>query len=62
MKEIHAGSSHNSSNDPRLLFGLGASTRVDRVEIRWPTGRVQTLTSLQVDRYHSLREPEAPAP
>ncbi len=33
VEEIHAGSSHNSSNDPRLHFGLGASTSVERVEI-----------------------------
>jgi hypothetical protein len=62
VKEIHAGSSHNSSNDPRLLFGLGASTRVDRVEIRWPTGRVQTVASLEVNRYHTIREPAGSAP
>ena len=57
-EEIHAGSSHNSSNDPRLHFGLGAATVVDRVEIRWPLGRVQALTSLAVDRYHTIREPD----
>lgn len=63
VKEIQAGSSHNSSNDPRLLFGLGASTAVDRVEIRWPAGRLQTLTApLPVDRYHVIREPASPAP
>ena len=57
MEEIHAGSSHNSSNDPRLHFGLGASTSVERVEIRWPGGLVQVLTRLPIDRYHTLREP-----
>jgi enediyne biosynthesis protein E4 len=57
MEEIHAGSSHNSSNDPRLHFGLGASTRVERVEITWPRGRVQVLTGMPVDRYHTLLEP-----
>jgi hypothetical protein len=59
MKEIHAGSSHSSSNDPRLLFGLGSATRVDRVEIRWPQGRTQVLNNLPIDRYHTVREPAA---
>ena len=59
VQEIHAGSSHNSSSDPRLLFGLGAATSVDRIEIRWPLGRVQVLGGLPVDRYHTLREPDA---
>jgi enediyne biosynthesis protein E4 len=61
IKEIHAGSSHNSSNDPRLLYGLGTATSVDRVEIRWPLGRVQVLNDPPIDRYHTVREPQAPA-
>jgi hypothetical protein len=60
-KEIHAGSSHNSSNDPRPLFGLGAAKHLDRVEIRWPRGRTQVLTDLSIDRYHTIREPVNPA-
>ena len=62
VKEIQAGSSHNSSNDPRLLFGLGAATAVDRIEVRWPRGRVQVLTGLQMGRYHTVREPETGTP
>ncbi|HKB07291.1 MAG TPA: ASPIC/UnbV domain-containing protein, partial [Candidatus Polarisedimenticolia bacterium] len=61
IKEIHAGSSHNSSNDPRLLYGLGTATSVDRVEIRWPLGRVQVLNDPPIDRYHTVREPESAA-
>jgi enediyne biosynthesis protein E4 len=57
VAEVHAGSSHNSSGDPRLHFGLGTSTVLERVEIRWPRGRTQTLTGLVVDRYHTLKEP-----
>ncbi len=61
MSEIHAGSSHNSNSDPRLHFGLGSRSVAERVEIRWPLGRVQALTNLPADRYHTLREPDAPA-
>ncbi len=60
-REIHAGSSHNSSNDPRLHFGLGSAMAVDRVEIRWPSGRVQVLTGPPIDRYHTIREPQTPS-
>src|SRR6266850_1633791 len=52
VKEIQAGSSHNSSNDPRLLFGLATAPSVDRIEVRWPGGRVQVLTGLEIGRYH----------
>ncbi len=60
MRELHAGGSHNSSNDPRLLFGLGTATGVQRIEIRWPGGRTQSLEGLPIDRYHVLRQPENP--
>jgi hypothetical protein len=54
--EVQAGASHNSSNDQRVLFGLGAENGPIRAEIRWPTGRVQTLTGLAINRYHVLSE------
>jgi hypothetical protein len=38
--EVRAGSSFESSNDPRLHFGLGLTTRVEAIVIRWPSGRV----------------------
>jgi enediyne biosynthesis protein E4 len=56
--EVHAGTSHMSCSDPRLLFGLGDATTVDKVEIRWPSGRTQTLVRPPVDRYHTVREQE----
>jgi hypothetical protein len=62
IKEIQAGSSHNSSNDPRLLFGLGTATTIDKIEVRWPRGRIQVLKGLPLDRYHRVQEPEAGSP
>jgi hypothetical protein len=38
--EVRAGSSFESSNDPRVHFGLGSAARVDSGLIRWPSGRV----------------------
>ena len=39
-----------------LHFGLGERTRVDRVEIRWPSGRKQGLVNLALNRRHDLSE------
>ena len=50
MQEARTGLSYLSSNDPRVLFGLGDRTRIDRLEIRWPSGIVQVLESLEVNR------------
>jgi len=36
--EVRAGSSFESSSDPRVHFGLGAATRVDAIVIHWPSG------------------------
>jgi hypothetical protein len=58
IREAHAGSSHNSSQDPRLLFGLGPSAEAVQAEIVWPGGGRQSLTGLAVDRYHTIQEPK----
>ena len=56
-KEIVAGGSYLSSNDRRLHFGLGASTVVERVEIRWPSGTSQVLKEVAADRVLTVEEP-----
>lgn len=34
---------YNSAGDPRLLFGLGENDAIDLIEVRWPSGIVQTV-------------------
>ena len=46
-----------SSSDRRVHFGLGSETRAASVEIRWPSGVVQTLTDVAADRIVELVEP-----
>jgi tetratricopeptide (TPR) repeat protein len=50
------GGSYQSASDPRLHFGLGSSTRVDAVEVRWPAGRVDHLRDLPADHVYRIRE------
>jgi hypothetical protein len=52
------GGSYQSANDPRLHFGLGASQRVESVEIRWPSGQVDRWDELPADAGYRLREGE----
>jgi enediyne biosynthesis protein E4 len=54
--DVTAAGSYLSSNDPRLLVGLGGKTAVRTVEVRWPGGRTQTLNSPAIDTYHTVRE------
>ena len=47
-----------SSSDPRVHFGLGAEKMASSVEIRWPSGAVQTLTNVAADRILKVIEPQ----
>ncbi|HKR22843.1 MAG TPA: CRTAC1 family protein, partial [Pyrinomonadaceae bacterium] len=51
-----ASGSYLSSNDPRIVAGLGAARGVRSVEVRWPSGRVQTVANPQIDRYLRITE------
>ncbi|QDV34261.1 FG-GAP-like repeat-containing protein [Tautonia plasticadhaerens] len=52
------GGSYQSSGDPRVHFGLGDADRVDSVEVRWPSGRVDRFGGLPVDSGFLIREGE----
>src|SRR5438876_1285828 len=56
-----AGGSYLSSHDPREILGLGAAKKIDSVEIRWPSGRVDKLTNLPINRYIRVIEGEGVA-
>jgi hypothetical protein len=51
------GGSYISGDDPRIHFGLGSCSVVDRLTIQWPGGHQQTLTHLPADRYLTIDEP-----
>ncbi len=54
--EVRGGSSYLSQNDLRLHFGLGAATRLDTLEVHWPSGRVERLNDLAADRLLAIVE------
>jgi hypothetical protein len=54
--EVHSGGSYLSQSDLRLHFGLGAATKIDSVEIHWPSGAVDHINSLAADQYYSVLE------
>jgi enediyne biosynthesis protein E4 len=50
--------SYLSASDPRILAGLGIATGVRGVEVRWPSGRTQSVLQPPIDRYITLDERE----
>lgn len=58
MAELRAGGSYLSQNDPRLHFGLGSETVMQKVEIKWPSGAEETLHDLPGDFIYTIVEGE----
>jgi len=54
--EVRGGGSYLSQNDLRLHFGLGSATRIDSVEVRWPSGKVETLKDVPADKIYTIVE------
>jgi hypothetical protein len=60
--EIHSGGSYLSQNDLRVHFGLNTATKIDSVEIRWPSGSIDHLQNLTADKYYSVLEGKGVVP
>ncbi len=58
LQVVTAGAGFAAQSQRMRHFGLGTATAVDRVEIRWPSGIVQTLEGPEVNRLHRVTEPE----
>jgi len=58
IDEVRSGGSYLSQNDLRVHFGLGSADKVDRVEVRWPSGGTQVLQNLAPDRFYIVKEGE----
>jgi len=55
--DVLSGGSFASSNDPRIHFGLGESSSIERLEIRWPDRVVQAVSlPAGVDRFYTVEE------
>ena len=55
-RRARADGSYASSNDPRVLTGLGPSAAAPRVTVTWPSGRVESFAGVAIDRYTTLAE------
>jgi hypothetical protein len=55
-QRVHSGSSYLSQSELPLTFGLGSEDRIDRVLVRWPSGREEEFPRLQAGRRYRLIE------
>ena len=59
LDEVRSGGSYLSQSDLRIHFGLAGHEKLDKLEIFWPSGKVETLTNLAADRSYLLKEGRA---
>jgi hypothetical protein len=46
-----------SQNDPRVHFGLAKNEMIDKIEIKWPSGKIQVLENIKVNQILTVKEP-----
>ena len=56
MREVKSGSSYLGQNDLRVHFGLGDATRVERIDVRWPDGQIETIRDVPADQILTVTE------
>ena len=56
IDEVRSGGSYFSQNDLRIHFGLNDAQVVDLLEIKWPSGHVDTFRNLEVNRLYVATE------
>ena len=55
-EQVHSGGSYLSQHDFRVHFGLAQATKIDSVEIQWPSGAVDKLSNLAADKFYAVLE------
>ena len=58
VREVRSTQGLYSSHDPRVHFGLGRVEGVERIEVRWPSGRVSAVEDPELDTLVTVRETE----
>ena len=58
IDEVRSGGGYFSQNDLRIHFGLGKADKVQLLEIRWPSGQVDTLKDVKVNQLVFVKEGE----
>ncbi len=56
LRRARTDGSYASANDPRVLFGLGATTEIGAVRVNWPSGKTEEWANMPADKYTTLHE------
>lgn len=56
IDEVRSGGTYVSQSDFRLHFGLGSAEKADRLEIHWPSGKVDVFTDIPANQDFVAKE------
>jgi enediyne biosynthesis protein E4 len=56
VQQVSGGSGFCAQNQRRLHFGLGKSPRVEKAEVRWPSGKTQIIDNPAIGQIHKIKE------
>lgn len=56
IEQAKGGTSYMSASDPRIHFGLGKRSKIESLVITWPSGQVDKLTNVPVDKIIAVKE------
>jgi hypothetical protein len=56
LQEVHGGSGYCSQNQRRVHFGLGKANMIEKVEIRWASGKIETIEKPELNKLHKIKE------
>jgi hypothetical protein len=56
VRQAQGGMSYMSAHDPRIHFGLGQRNSIESLEITWPSGVVDKLTSVPINQIITVKE------
>ena len=51
-----AGGSYLTSHDPREILGIAKATKIDSIQIKWPSGQIDKLTDVPINKYVKVTE------
>ena len=58
VREVRTSGSYASASDPRVHFGLGAASKIESLEVKWPSGAKQAFTDVLTDQIVVVHEDE----
>ena len=59
-RQVQPNEGYGSSNDHRIVFGLGKASQIDRVTVRWPGGHEESFGPLPAGKYHRVAPAKDP--